>query len=80
MSQGLNWNKKSWCYGDQRDHYGEWASVATGLRKSQKQWLKHPEKDKWKNAMDKEMESLYKNVWNWLNCQKSKGCWKQVGS
>ena len=46
------------------NHYGEWASVATGTQKEPGtvvEAMANPKKDKWKNAMDKEMESLYKN-------------------
>ena len=39
--------------------------------------MANPKKDKWKNAMDKEIESLYKNVWGQVELLKDR---KAVGS
>ena len=63
------------------NHYGEWASVATGTQKEPgtvAEAMAGPKKDKWKNVMDKEMESLHKNyVWELVELPKDR---KAVGS
>lgn len=63
------------------DRYGEWATVAESdlcEPETVRDALTSPEKAKWKEAMQKEMESLYANeVWDLVELPKSK---KAVGS
>ena len=63
------------------NHYGEWASVASGTLKEPQtvaEAMASPEKVKWMNAMNKEMESLRKNdVWELVELRKDR---KVVGS
>ena len=63
------------------NHYGEWASVAGGNVKEPatvREALASPEKSKWMNAMEKEMQSLRKNdVWELVELPKDR---RAVGS
>ena len=63
------------------NHYGEWASVASGMHKEPgtvAEAIASSEKAKWMNAMDKEMESLRKNdVWELVELPKDR---KAIGS
>ena len=63
------------------NHYGEWASIASGVKKEPgtvAEAMASSEKAKWMNAMDKEMESLHKNdVWELVELPKDR---KATGS
>ncbi|RXN30143.1 Retrovirus-related Pol poly from transposon TNT 1-94 [Labeo rohita] len=63
------------------DYYGEWVTIAsnpTTEPKTVKDVLSSPDKANWKEAMEKEMESLYAiSVWNRVELPKGR---KAVGS
>ena len=76
----MNLNQKSQCYGDQREKDGPQTTMENGhqLLMERKPWLIQRIKAKWINAMDKEMESLYKNdVWELVELPKDR---KAIGS